>query len=70
MHLYFSFINSRDSLGGQGTSFHGSVKGPPLPILFQKPMAWKILDFIIGCVMWLIALSLILGLQDIGCAVE
>lgn len=26
--------------------------------LFQKPMAWKILDFLIGCVMWGIALSL------------
>lgn len=28
--------------------------------LFQKPLAWKILDFFIGCVMWAIALSLIL----------
>lgn len=28
--------------------------------LFRKPLAWKILDFFIGCVMWVIALSLIL----------
>ncbi|MBX9806051.1 MAG: LysE/ArgO family amino acid transporter [Alphaproteobacteria bacterium] len=35
--------------------------------LFQKPIAWKILDFIIGCVMWLIALMLIFGMQDIMC---
>jgi L-lysine exporter family protein LysE/ArgO len=27
--------------------------------LFRKPLAWKILDFLIGCVMWAIALSLI-----------
>lgn len=32
--------------------------------LFQKPLAWKILDFIIGCVMWLIALTLIFGYTD------
>lgn len=36
--------------------------------LFQSPIAWKILDFIIGCVMWLIALMLIFGIQDIMCA--
>jgi L-lysine exporter family protein LysE/ArgO len=35
--------------------------------LFQKPMAWKILDFIIGCVMWLIAFMLIFGMEDMGC---
>jgi L-lysine exporter family protein LysE/ArgO len=29
--------------------------------LFQKPLSWKILDFIIGCIMWLIALSLVYG---------
>lgn len=28
--------------------------------LFQKPIAWKILDFFIGCVMWTIAVSLLL----------
>lgn len=27
---------------------------------FQKPLAWKILDFMIGCIMWMIAVSLIL----------
>jgi len=31
--------------------------------LFQKPMSWKILDFLIGCIMWLIALSLVYGVQ-------
>jgi L-lysine exporter family protein LysE/ArgO len=36
--------------------------------LFRKPIAWKILDFIIGCVMTLIALSLIFGMQDMGCS--
>jgi L-lysine exporter family protein LysE/ArgO len=35
--------------------------------LFQKPIAWKILDFIIGCIMWAIALSLILWTQDCAC---
>jgi len=29
--------------------------------LFRKPLSWKILDFFIGCIMWAIALSLILG---------
>ena len=27
--------------------------------IFKKPMAWKILEFIIGCVMWMIAFSLV-----------
>jgi L-lysine exporter family protein LysE/ArgO len=31
--------------------------------LFEKPLAWKILDFIIGCVMRLIALMLVLGIE-------
>lgn len=36
--------------------------------LFEKPIAWKILDFIIGCIMWLIALSLIFWTQDCVCS--
>jgi L-lysine exporter family protein LysE/ArgO len=43
--------------------FGARLLGP----LFQKPIAWKILDFLIGCVMWLIALMLIFGLQNLGC---
>ena len=35
--------------------------------LFQKPLSWKILDFIIGCVMWLIALFLIFWNQTPNC---
>lgn len=35
--------------------------------LFQKPRAWKILDFIIGCVMWAIALSLLLWSPNCAC---
>ena len=35
--------------------------------LFQKPLSWKILDFIIGCVMVLIALTLIFGMQNMAC---
>jgi L-lysine exporter family protein LysE/ArgO len=35
--------------------------------IFQKPLSWKILDFIIGCVMWLIAAMLIFGMHDMGC---
>ncbi|MGR6980729.1 LysE/ArgO family amino acid transporter [Testudinibacter sp. P27/CKL/0425] len=27
--------------------------------LFKRPITWRILDFVIGCVMWLIAFSLI-----------
>jgi L-lysine exporter family protein LysE/ArgO len=38
--------------------------------LFQKPIAWKILEFIIGCVMWLLALMLVFGMQDMGCATQ
>ena len=29
--------------------------------LFEKPIAWRILDFTIGIVMWLLALSLLQG---------
>jgi L-lysine exporter family protein LysE/ArgO len=32
--------------------------------LFQKPLAWKILDFLIGCVMWTIAFSLLFWTQE------
>lgn len=28
--------------------------------IFERPVAWQILDFAIGCVMWLIAVSLLL----------
>jgi L-lysine exporter family protein LysE/ArgO len=35
--------------------------------LFKKPISWKILDFLIGCVMWAIALSLILWTQNCVC---
>ena len=35
--------------------------------LFQKSSAWKILDFLIGCVMWAIALSLVLWAQECAC---
>ena len=28
--------------------------------IFNKPRAWKVLEFVIGCIMWLIALSLVL----------
>jgi L-lysine exporter family protein LysE/ArgO len=35
--------------------------------LFQKPISWKILDFIVGCVMWLIALMLIFNLESMVC---
>ena len=38
--------------------------------LFQKPIAWKILDFLIGCVMWAIALSLLLWAQSCVCPPE
>ncbi len=35
--------------------------------LFQKPLAWKILDFLIGCIMWAIALSLLFWTQACVC---
>jgi L-lysine exporter family protein LysE/ArgO len=38
--------------------------------LFQKPLAWKILDFLIGCIMCAIALSLLLWRQDCACSHE
>lgn len=36
--------------------------------IFENPKAWKILDFIIGCIMWGIGLSLLLYSPD-SCAV-
>lgn len=38
-----------------------------LGLFFQKPISWKILDFFVGCVMWTIALSLLLWTQECGC---
>lgn len=35
--------------------------------LFQNPLAWKILDFLIGCIMWAIALSLLFWTQACVC---
>ncbi len=35
--------------------------------LFQKPLAWKILDVLIGCIMWGIAISLLLWAPTCGC---
>lgn len=35
--------------------------------LFQKPVAWKVLDFLIGCIMWGIALSLLVWTQACVC---
>jgi len=34
---------------------------------FKNPHAWKILDFIIGCIMWIIAISLIIYKPDCIC---
>jgi L-lysine exporter family protein LysE/ArgO len=36
--------------------------------LFQKPIAWKILDFLIGSVMWMIALSLFFWTHNQPCS--
>jgi L-lysine exporter family protein LysE/ArgO len=38
--------------------------------LFQRPLSWKILDFLIGCIMWAIALSLLLWTQGCVCGVQ
>lgn len=38
-----------------------------LETFFQKPLSWKILDFLIGCIMWAIALSLLLWTQECAC---
>lgn len=35
--------------------------------LFQKPLAWKVLDFLIGCIMWAIALFLVLWAPSCVC---
>src|SRR3990167_5156150 len=35
--------------------------------LFQKPLSWKILDFLTGSLMWVIALSLILWAPNCLC---
>ncbi len=34
---------------------------------FQNPLSWKILDFLIGCIMWAIALSLLLWAPNCVC---
>lgn len=39
-----------------------------LQSFFQKPLSWKILDFLIGCIMWTIALSLLLWTQECACS--
>ncbi len=36
--------------------------------LFRNPLSWKILDFLVGCTMWGIALALLLG--NSGCLYE
>ncbi|MBS0272414.1 MAG: amino acid transporter [Proteobacteria bacterium] len=46
-----------------GLGYGAAYLGP----LFQKPLAWKILDFCIGCIMWGIALSLLLWSQNCVC---
>lgn len=33
--------------------------------LFENPKAWKVLDFIIGCIMWAIATSLLLNVDKL-----
>lgn len=35
--------------------------------LFQKPFSWKILDFLIGCIMWVIGFSLVLWAPSCVC---
>jgi L-lysine exporter family protein LysE/ArgO len=41
--------------------FYGLGSGARwLAPLFRKPMAWRVLDLLIGCVMWAIAVSLVL----------
>jgi len=35
--------------------------------LFRKPLSWKILDFIIGCIMTILALTLAFGMKDLTC---
>ena len=37
--------------------------------LFQRPISWKVLDFIIGCIMWAIALSLVFWKQEGVCSI-
>lgn len=44
--------------------FFGLAYGASLLVpLFRKPMTWRILDLMIGCVMWAIAASLLLPLR-------
>lgn len=38
--------------------------------LFQRPLSWKVLDFLIGCMMWAIALSLLLWTQECVCGTQ
>jgi L-lysine exporter family protein LysE/ArgO len=35
--------------------------------LFQKPLSWKVLDFFVGCVMWIIGFSLLFWTPDSAC---
>ena len=38
--------------------------------LFRNPLAWKILDFLVGCTMWGIALAVLFGSSDCLCGVS
>lgn len=53
------------ALGAAATSmtwFFGLAYGAMwLTPLFQRPLAWRILDVLVGCVMWAIAISLLRG---------
>ena len=41
-----------------------SIWSTPVNTYFPKPIAWKILDAIIGVIMWSIALSLLYVIAD------
>lgn len=60
--LYFGL----GALSASGLWFFGLAYGARLlEPLFRNPTAWRVLDIIIGIVMWAIALSLILGELEI-----
>ncbi len=45
--------------------FFLSIGGKLLAPLFTRQISWRILDTIVGCVMWTIALSIIMGLPTL-----
>jgi arginine exporter protein ArgO len=59
-HCYHYNKDSGGAILASCTRFFGLAYGAAwLAPLFRRPLAWRVLDSIVGCIMWTIAASLI-----------